>query len=324
MINKIFKKLAVIFAFLLLLSFPSSGAETGGEESAPYPLLFLSDDVWYRDAAFTYEEHEGEIFIPISAFARLDGVTFKEDTDLGSVMLAKDGRCFSIDLSNGRVITPGVGNGYSHARFFYRHDMLYISLSAVCEQLKLSSELYEYQNKQIAIRITTGEEKLDFPTLISITTDISTEKIERLEYPAATSPLYKDGLSLMISDLSTLDGFFGSGTDVSGRPHNTTVYLDVRFANLELTKALNEKEWLISFSNILAADNKIVLYSDKGEISELYTNIANTHDALYSVFHISYKDLVFSNETDQSTTDFFIEVGYNVSIYEEKTASGQR
>lgn len=164
--------LCVALLFSVFVCMPVNGAET-------YPTMFVNDTPWYGESEYPSHTIFKTVYVPISYFQRINGVTVQESDQFVNVIISYGRRYMSFDTENGSV-TISDGSTYHLETYLLYGGERYVPVAAVCEYFSFSYEILGGNY----IRICDGSQVLTFTALLSI---YSPNYRDHLEVPPAPS-----------------------------------------------------------------------------------------------------------------------------------------
>lgn len=154
------KKTICIILAAVMLSFSVAATERAS--------LFVGDTVWQNDSLLPFIEADGAYLLPVSVFGEF-GINITLSELLGSLLIEKDGKYLSYNLSFGTVIDE---SGEIKETKIYRYGgEIYLEPTALCEKFALTFTTVYAADGYLAARLTSGNETLDFSELLSMHTD---------------------------------------------------------------------------------------------------------------------------------------------------------
>lgn len=128
-----------------------------------YPTMFVNDVPWYGETEYPSHTIFMTVYVPISYFQRISGVTVQQSDEFVNVMISYGRRYMSFDTENGTVTTSD-GSTYHLETFLLYGGERYVPVAAVCEYFSLQYEVIGDRY----LRICDGSQKLGFTSLLSI------------------------------------------------------------------------------------------------------------------------------------------------------------
>ncbi|MBE6612558.1 MAG: hypothetical protein E7632_08695 [Ruminococcaceae bacterium] len=134
--------------------------------ASPYPLMYYNDRAWPRRDSRPMEIVYSTIYVPVTLFAQLNGV---------SVKINEGQNLFIINNNDEYWLTFNVKYDYAYTQDFtqmywrsaYYHGENYVPVESVCSHLRLNyEEIVSPVTGEVAIRVSDGSQKKTLEQLV--------------------------------------------------------------------------------------------------------------------------------------------------------------
>ena len=129
------------------------------------PLMFVNDEPWYNEYLYPMVDASSVDYAPISIFGKINGVTIKDNKQLGDVMITHGNGKFLTFKEEKREVYDAEGNKSAIYILSLYGGELYVPVYFICEYFGFKFEKTT-KDGTVAVRVKNTDAKLSFNELL--------------------------------------------------------------------------------------------------------------------------------------------------------------